>query len=197
MTELGQAGRAELIRLETITHDEESTLEYAALLSEYYNSRGLDLVVTAENTLYQTSNRVISAFNTIITLLLFMAVIIGIVGGISLSGTLSINVLERRREIGVLRAIGASNGAIGTLFVTEGLLLGWLSWLIVVLLSGSISPVLTQAISGAIGREIIFDYSEVSIIYWFAIITVLAVAASWGPAQGAIQVSIRESLSYE
>lgn len=197
MTQLGKAGRAEIARLETITHDEESTLHYASTLSEYYNRRGLDLVVTAENTLYQTSNRVISAFNTIIILLLFMAVIIAIVGGISLSGTLSINVLERRREIGVLRAIGASNGAIGTLFVTEGLLLGWLSWLIVVLLSGSISPLLTQAISGAIGREIIFDYSEPSIIYWFAIITVLAVAASWGPAQGAIQVSIRESLSYE
>jgi putative ABC transport system permease protein len=197
MTELGQAGRAEIIRLQTITHDEESTLEYAALLSEYYNSRGLDLMVTAENTLYQTSNRVISAFNTIITLLLFMAVVIAIVGGISLSGTLSINVLERRREIGVLRAIGASNNAIGTLFVTEGLILGWLSWLIVVPASRSISPLLTQAISSAIGREIIFDYSEPSIIYWFVIITVLAVAASWGPAQGAIKVSIRESLSYE
>ena len=47
-----------------------------------------------------------------------MAIIIAVIGGISLSGILAINVMERRVEIGILRSIGASNGAIGTLFIT-------------------------------------------------------------------------------
>ena len=57
------------------------------------------------------------------TLLMAMAVIVGGVGGIALNGMLSISVLERRREIGVLRAIGATPGTIRTLFMFEGLLL--------------------------------------------------------------------------
>ena len=197
LTELGNAGRSDILRIQTITHDEESTGRYANELREYYESRGLDLIVTSENTLYENRNNIISAFNIIITLLLFMAVVIAVVGSISLSGTLSINVLERRREIGVLRAIGASNASIGTLFITEGLLLGWLSWLIVVPISRLISPILTQGLSQAVEIEIVFDYSEPSLLYWLLIISLLAIGASWGPAQRAIQVSIRESLSYE
>jgi hypothetical protein len=34
-------------------------------------------------------------------------------------------------------------------------------------------------------------------LYWLAIITVLAIAASWLPAQGATRVSVRESLAYQ
>ena len=63
----------------------------------------------------------------IITLLITMAVVIGLVGSIALSGVLSLNVLERTREIGVMRAIGASSWAIGRIFIGEGLILGWLS----------------------------------------------------------------------
>ena len=39
------------------------------------------------------------------------------------------NVFERRREIGVMRATGASSFQIFRLFIGEGLLLGWLNWL--------------------------------------------------------------------
>ena len=48
-------------------------------------------------------------FGIITTMLLTMSALIAAVGAIGLAGTLSINVLERRREIGVMRAIGASS----------------------------------------------------------------------------------------
>ena len=56
-----------------------------------------------------------------------MAVVIGSVGSIALSGALSFSVLDRTREIGVLRAIGAPSSVITSLFIGEGMLLGWLS----------------------------------------------------------------------
>lgn len=46
-----------------------------------------------------------------------------------LSGVLSLRVLERRREIGVMRAIGASSWQVIRLFVGEGVLLGLISWM--------------------------------------------------------------------
>ena len=55
--------------------------------------------------------------------------LIAAVGGPGLMGTMSINVRERTREIGVLRPIGASNGAVPHIFVVEGMLIGVLSWI--------------------------------------------------------------------
>ncbi|HEY4714633.1 MAG TPA: hypothetical protein VIH30_10395, partial [Aquirhabdus sp.] len=44
-----------------------------------------------------------TAVNTIVIFLLVMAILTAIVGSIGLTGTMSINVLERTREIGVMR----------------------------------------------------------------------------------------------
>ncbi len=105
--------------------------------------------------------------------------------------------MERRVEIGILRSIGASNGAIGTLFITEGVLLGWLSWLISVPLSLPFSRGLNVAVGLAVNTEMAFAYSTVSPWVWLTIVTVLGIVASWFPSRGAIRVSVRESLSYE
>ena len=50
-----------------------------------------------------------------------MAVLLAIVGGLGLTTTMSINVLERIREIGVLRAIGASDGSVRLIILAEGM----------------------------------------------------------------------------
>ena len=54
--------------------------------------------------------------------MLGMAVMIAIVGGLGLMGTMSINVLERTREIGVMRAVGASNGDIQGIVIVYALI---------------------------------------------------------------------------
>jgi putative ABC transport system permease protein len=175
----------------------EQDIEVAANLRRSFNQRGYDLEASKTDTLQLLSEDVIQQFNIIIYLLLFMAIIIAVVGGIALSGVLSINVLERRVEIGILRSIGASNSAIGTLFITEGVILGWLSWLISVPLSIPFSRGLIAAVGAAVNAELSFNYSVTSIWIWLVIITGLGIAASWLPAKGAIKVSVRESLSYE
>ena len=126
-----------------------------------------------------------------------MAVVIAVVGGVSLSGVLSINVLERRREIGVMRAIGASSLQIFRLLVGEGLLLGWLSWLIALPLSIPAGSLLTYGLSAIMGGELTYKYSPAGILYWLAIITVLSIVASILPARGATRISVRESLAYQ
>jgi putative ABC transport system permease protein len=126
-----------------------------------------------------------------------MAVIIGVVGSIALSGALSLSVMERRREIGVMRAIGASSGVIARLFIGEGLLLGWLSWLIALPLGLPAGWLMLRGLGAAIGFDLVYKYTPAGALYWLVIITVLSIVASLLPARGAMRVSVRESLAYE
>jgi putative ABC transport system permease protein len=130
--ELNRVGKANSVWIQTVRGDPDSEVAAAGHLRQYFDEHQLDLepggIFMGQDTASETTAAVIANFSMIITLLTVMAIVIGAVGGIALSGVLSLNVMERTREIGVMRAIGASSGAIARLFIGEGLILGWLSW---------------------------------------------------------------------
>ncbi len=105
--------------------------------------------------------------------------------------------MERRREIGVMRAVGASSVDVGLLFVGEGLMLGIISWLWAIPLGMLGAPAFLNAISDAFDFPMSFAYSVTGVWLWLVIIVVLSLAASWLPARGATRISVRESLAYE
>jgi putative ABC transport system permease protein len=132
------------------------------------------------------------------SLFIVMAVLIGAVGGVALSGVLTLNVLERRREIGVLRAIGAGSKTVAGLFVGEGLTLGWLSWIIALPLSVPAGRVMTEALGSTLGGlSLVYKYDPAGALYWLVIVSFLSILASLLPARGATRISVRESLAYE
>ena len=75
-----------------------------------------------------------------------MAILIALVGALGLMGTMSMNVLERTREIGVMRAVGASNASIRKIVLVEGICIGLLSWLIGSLLAVPIGKFLSDGV---------------------------------------------------
>jgi putative ABC transport system permease protein len=127
-----------------------------------------------------------------------VALLIGTVGGLGLTGTMSINVLERTREIGVMRAIGASNGAVRRIVMFEGLLIGELAWLLGILMSLPISSALSFQIGNALlNVPLTYTYAYSGALLWLAIVTFLAAVASFAPAQRAVRLTVREVLAYE
>jgi len=127
-----------------------------------------------------------------------MALLVAIVGGIGLSGTLSLGVLERTREIGVMRAIGASSRRISLMFVGEGLIQGVMSWLIAVPLGIPAAYFMaTVVLSRTFGDALLYHFSPTGIVLWLVIVVVLGSVASWLPARSATRVSVRESLVYQ
>jgi putative ABC transport system permease protein len=195
--QLGETNQGNLVWIKIDETSSVTAGEHAANLRDRYAAVGIEPTITNEDTLAERTANQVESLSVMVLLLFILAVLIAAVGAIALSGVLGINVLERRREIGVLRSIGASNRAIATLFITEGVLLGWLSWLIAVPFSIATGNRLTQALGRALGAEFTYVYSPRSLIFWFIIVTVLAVFASWTPTKQAIDVSVRESLSYE
>ncbi len=128
---------------------------------------------------------------------MIMTVVMALVGSIGLSGTLSINVIERRREIGVMRAVGASSLDVAFIFMAEGLLLGVISWGWAVPISILAGRPFVQALGEIIDFPGQYQLSVDGIWIWLALVIVLSILASWLPARRATQISVNESLAYE
>ncbi|MBV7326698.1 FtsX-like permease family protein [Chloroflexi bacterium TSY] len=189
-------------QLSTTVDIEENALEgiIAQELRNAYTTQGIELLpqgIFPGDTTSEITHFALSRVSVIITLLGMMALVIGLVGGIALSGVLSLNVLERRREIGVMRAIGASSFDIARLFIGEGLILGVLSWLIALPLSIPIAQLMTMLLGTTVRSEMVYLFRLTGPVMWLGVIVLLSILASWLPARRAVQISVRESLSYQ
>ncbi len=135
---------------------------------------------------------IIAAFLTI------MSILIVAVGGLGLMSTMSINIIERTREIGVMRAIGASGFDIARIFMFEAVLIGVLSWLIAIVLAPPAS-LLIGNIFGTIffAAPLEFAISINGSLLWLVIVIVFAPLASLLPAWNAAQLPTSQVLAYE
>lgn len=136
--------------------------------------------------------------DTMTFFLLIMSGLTALVGSISLTGTMGMNVMERTREIGVMRAIGATDRQVMKLVLTEGLIIGLISWFIGVLLAFPISYLMSYIINMSIfGVTGEFSFTATGFIIWLGIVLVLSLVAGIIPANNAARLTIREVLSYE
>ncbi len=144
------------------------------------------------------SRNAAKGFATLTNFLLFLATLTAIVGSIGLAGAMSLNILERTREIGILRAIGATNRILMRLVMVEGVLIGMISWGIAALVAIPISKVLSDSISYALfSNESTLTMTPTGFILWFGVVLVLSLLASILPARNASRLTIREVLAYE
>jgi putative ABC transport system permease protein len=193
--DLNLPGRATVAQLQSTVSTLAAQSAMETDLRDYFRALGIGLSFT--DTATENQQQANAQFSILTTLLLIMTFIIAVVGSFGLSGTLSINVLERRREIGVMRAVGASSADVGFIFVGEGLLLGLLSWAAAIPLSLLAGRYFVDAIGEVIDFPVVYHYSYPGVWIWLAIVGVLSLAASWLPARRATQISVRESLAYE
>lgn len=130
-------------------------------------------------------------FNSVLGVLSGLVAMIAAIGGIGLSGTLAISVLQRVREIGVLRAIGAPSPAVFRLFLLEGLLHGVCAWLISVPLACfAAEPMADRLGKTMLGIRLDYRFDNLAALYWLAVVATLAWLAAYWPARKAAGFSI-------
>lgn len=139
-----------------------------------------------------------TAINTLIIFLLIMALLTAFVGSIGLMGTMSINVLERTREIGVMRTIGAVDAVVMQSVIIEGLVIGLITWIIAIGLSYPISSALLNIIGQAMaGSSFDLVFTFLGVFVWLGVVVILSIIASVMPARNAARLTINEVLAYE
>ena len=191
-----EVGKARVAQVLTNSHEPDFQADVALALEEQF--RGAGLRVEAIQTIQAVRQPITLAFNIIVIFLLFMAMLLAVVGGLGLMGTMSINVIERQREIGVMRAIGASDKAVLQVVLIEGIVIGWMSWLIGAVSAVPISKLLADAVGFAFFRAApSYRFSLSGTLLWLVIVMVLALVASYLPARRASQLTVREVIAYE
>ncbi|GAB4429936.1 MAG: FtsX-like permease family protein [Chloroflexi bacterium OHK40] len=192
----GGVGRTDTLRITTADHGQASHAATVANLEHALEAAGFDVRLIRS----RSEDRAILSerFNVLTVILSVMALLIGTVGGLGLAGTMSINVLERTREIGVMRAIGAADRAIRQIVLSEGVVIAGLAWVLGTLLSLPLSYAMCYAFGkGLLNAPLTWVYSLPGVALWLVIVLLIAVVASLLPARSAVRLTVREVLAYE
>lgn len=130
--------------------------------------------------------------------IVFFALLVLVVSAIGMASATSINIMERTREIGVLRAIGATPKIIYSLFVAEGMIVSVISIFLGLLLSYPLSIVASKFFGNLMLEvELRYSFSRIGFVITLIATLIFGWIASRIPAQRAVSVSTREALAYE
>ena len=190
------ANRSFSFRLATEEHSRAYQNAKAEELDKFFREHGFKVRVAEAGS--ASLDTAVESLDTLVAFLLIMAILTAIVGSMGLTGTMGMNVLERTREIGIMRAIGADDRAVMRTVIAEGIVIGSISFALAVILSIPFSYLLSTIVSLAIFQsaiDVVFTYQ--GYVIWLALVLLLSTVASVVPARNAARLTIREVLAYE
>ncbi len=190
------ANRSFSYRVVTDQHDRAYQDMIAERLDRSFRERGFKVRQAESGS--ASLDTAVESLDTLVIFLLIMAVLTAIVGSMGLAGTMGMNVLERTREIGIMRAIGADDRAVMRTVIGEGIVIGMISLALAVLVSVPITYLLTWILGVTLFQTpiaVVFTYLGYAI--WLGLVLLLSTFASIVPARSAARLTIREVLAYE
>lgn len=184
------------VRIETAEHDSDYVMGVSQKLEQQFDNAGIQrttIQLTTERKRVLQEHLVV-----IVAVLMVMALLTAAVGGLALASTMSISVMERTRELGIMRAIGASTGAVLRIVISEGTTIGLLSWLIALLLALPVTMLMGNAAGQIfIGTDLDYVFPPNAMLGWLGLILLISAIASFYPAWSAARLTVREVLAYE
>ncbi len=133
----------------------------------------------------------------LIRMLMAMAVVLATVGVLGLGSAMGTSVIERTREIGVMKAIGATPARVARMILAEALVIGALSWVLAL----AVSLPLTGLVDGVVGRlgflaPLPIVIAPAPALGWLALVGAVGLLATLVPARRAGAVTVREALAH-
>lgn len=193
--ETGTADRTEMLRIATDAPDAAARLDLIRRIESALAKTGASVRMALP--LSELRTAIGDHVAVLVGTLVVTAALFGAIGLLGLSSTMRMNILERTREFGVMKAVGARPGTIMGLVVAEGMAVGALGWLC--------SLPAASALSWAMGRYIgLMSFrlplplvtSHGAIAVWLVAVLGLSALASAWPARQAGRLTVRETLAY-
>lgn len=192
----GAGGRSGHLVLSARERGEEPLRALAQRIERALDAAGLQRTLVQPST--HRKRELLDHLVVIRDFLLAMAALVAVVGGLALASAMSVNVLERTREIGILRAVGASTAAVMKMVVVEGAVLAGLSWLIAVALALPLSRV----VGDFAGRVFVHTDLENTVSAaatggWLVLVLAIGAVASALPALRPTRSAVANALHYD
>lgn len=155
-------------------------------------ARGLAL---EPNTLNEVEGAISSALERVFGLFDALAIVAVLMAGLGIVNTLTMNVMERVREIGILRATGMTRRQVARMVVVEAGILGVVGSILGGLLGVATGAAMVVLADG--GRPLDFQIPWATLIVAAAFGIVVAMLAAYQPARLASRVSIIKAVQFE
>jgi putative ABC transport system permease protein len=190
-----RSDRTNRIIITTSQHDAAFHGQVGRALEARFAEFGIQALVQTQS---ETRSQISSFVSLIVVLLLVMALSFVAIGALSLVGAMSLNVLERTKEIGVLRAIGSSHRHVASIVVIEGTCIGLLSWVPATLLALPLSRILSDVLGWSIvSWPLVYVFPLFGPLLWIGVVVLLSAGASYLPARHAARINVRTALEHE
>ncbi len=188
-------GLSNMLRISMNSRDMETVLPLIRKFDELLENEKMP--VSATIPMFLIRNAVAEHMGVLVGTLLAMAFLMAAVGAIGLMSTMSTNILERTRELGVMRAIGATPKTIRRLVVMEGLIIGILSLVFAFACSLILSSLMGKLIGNmAFRTPLPLSISPLAFFMWVVIITLGSIASTLYPAWRSGNITPHEALTY-
>ena len=142
----------------------------------------------------EEQKQVLSAATNGIYLVLGVLILPSVLGMLN---TLAVGVLERTREIGLLRAIGATRRQIRRTVVAESLLMGAAGAALGMLAGLALGYALATLMGASLTTQIRYSFPLAGLVAAVAAALLISVLASLLPARQATRLQIVQALHYE
>jgi putative ABC transport system permease protein len=189
-------GTARLILADVRKKNAFKITEVTKTIEKVLLASGIDVKMVYNKHNYKA--RVIDHLIVVTSMLIMMTCLIIVVGGLGIVITMGINIVERRREIGILRAIGATDGLLYRILGYEGLFMGIISWLSACVLSLPLSYYLGNVFFQIFFQTSMeFTISPIGFIAGFFVNVAFGSLAVLIPTRSALKLAVSGALAYE
>ena len=151
--------------------------------------------VTSEIKYVKLANEVAS-FSTLTTSITVVGLLVVAISMVGLANALTMSVLERTREIGILRSIGARARDIRRIFATETIALATAGWLIAIPLGYLLDRLLVWLVKTVVNADVPVTFPPVNLPIALAGTILLALVITLVPVRHAVHCKPGEALRY-